>query len=276
MPSLVMESSPKNARPVRRSPPRGPRRARRALRWSGLRGRVGEAKPLVEGLSEPGHDEERVVDPYADPDHRDEDRRDRVDVGQPGDDEQQDERRSDGHEASAIGIEVPTNVRKTIRSTRKAAMNPSSSWIPCWIGGDSASPLNSAVTPAGFTASRTASSTATTWDRSAVSIVSENCASAYAIRPFFGERPLRERVADALDPGLAFFDLYSGVLSFADGGKDCGLALGRVETLSGRCREHEVQHGALLGRELRLDEVGGLLRVRPRDLEHVLQCPRPR
>ena len=40
----------------------------------------------------------------------------------------------------------------------KAARKPSSSWMPCWIGGDSASPLNSAVTPAGSTVFRTASS----------------------------------------------------------------------------------------------------------------------
>ena len=68
-------------------------------------------------------------------------------------------------------------------STMNAARKPSSSWIPCWMGGDSASPLNSAVTPAGSTVSRTAFSTATTRERSAVLIVSENCASAYAIRP---------------------------------------------------------------------------------------------
>jgi hypothetical protein len=64
--------------------------------------------------------------------------------------------------ASAIGIEVATNVRKTIMSTMNAARKPSSSCIPCWMGGASASPLNSAVTPAGSTVSRTAFSTATT------------------------------------------------------------------------------------------------------------------
>ena len=64
--------------------------------------------------------------------------------------------------ASAIGIGDATNVRKTISRTISAARRPSSSWVPCWIGGNSASPLNSAVTPAGATAFRTASSTATT------------------------------------------------------------------------------------------------------------------
>ena len=80
--------------------------------------------------------------------------------------------------ASAIGMLVATNVRKTIIRTMSAASRPSSSWIPCSIGGNSASPLNSASTPAGATAARTASSTATTCFRSSVSIVSENCASA--------------------------------------------------------------------------------------------------
>ena len=68
--------------------------------------------------------------------------------------------------ASAIGIIVATNVRKTMISTISAISRPSSSCVPCSIGGNSASPLNSAVTPAGSTASRTASSTATTASRS--------------------------------------------------------------------------------------------------------------
>ena len=64
--------------------------------------------------------------------------------------------------ASASGIEVATNVRKTISRTIRAASRPSSSCVPCSIGGNSASPLNSTVTPAGSTVSRTASWTATT------------------------------------------------------------------------------------------------------------------
>ncbi len=79
--------------------------------------------------------------------------------------------------ASTIGIDVATTVRNTIRSTISAMKRPSSSWVPCSIGGNSASPLNSAVIPAGSTVSRTASSTATTWSRSAVSTRSLNCAS---------------------------------------------------------------------------------------------------
>ena len=80
--------------------------------------------------------------------------------------------------ASMIGMSAATNVRKTTSSTMIAASRPSSSEVPCSIGGNSASPLYSTVTPVGSTAWRTASSTATTWSRSASSIVWSNCASA--------------------------------------------------------------------------------------------------
>ena len=68
--------------------------------------------------------------------------------------------------ASMIGMNAATNVRNTIRSTMSAARRPSISDVPCSIGGNSASPLYSTVTPAEATASRTASSTATTAVRS--------------------------------------------------------------------------------------------------------------
>jgi hypothetical protein len=64
-----------------------------------------------------------------------------------------------------------------------AASRPMISEVPCSTGGNSASPLYSTCTPAGWTTSRTASSTATTCSRSLSSIVSLNCASEYAIRP---------------------------------------------------------------------------------------------
>ncbi len=86
------------------------------------------------------------------------------------------------------------------------------------------------------------------------------------------ERLVGERIADALDAGLAILGLELRGLELRNGGIDCGLALGRVETLALRRGEDEVQHGALLGGELRLDEVGGLLRVRTRYLELVLEA----
>ena len=80
--------------------------------------------------------------------------------------------------ASMIGMTAATNVRNTMSSTIIAASMPSSSETPCLIGGNSASPLYSTVTPTGSTAARTASSTATTASRSLSSIVWSNCASA--------------------------------------------------------------------------------------------------
>ena len=50
--------------------------------------------------------------------------------------------------ASASGIAVATIVRNTISSTMSAARSPRSSCVPCSIGGNSASPLNSTTTPA--------------------------------------------------------------------------------------------------------------------------------
>ncbi len=50
---------------------------------------------------------------------------------------------------------------------------------------------------------------------------------------------------------------------------DRRLSLGRVEPLALGRREHDVQHAALLGGELRLDQVGRPLRIRSRNLELV-------
>ena len=68
--------------------------------------------------------------------------------------------------ARPIGMSIATNVRNTISSTMIAASRPRISWIPCSIGGNSASPLYSTVIPAGATASRAAASTASTAERS--------------------------------------------------------------------------------------------------------------
>src|SRR5207342_3439252 len=68
---------------------------------SGLRRSVTGWKAFVQVLSEARDDEERVVDPDTDADHRDEDRRDRVDVGQSREDEEKDEGRSHGHDGES-------------------------------------------------------------------------------------------------------------------------------------------------------------------------------
>ncbi len=60
---------------------------------AGLGSGVPRREPLVEQLAKARDDEKRVVDPDPEADHRDEDRRDCVDVGQAGEDEEQQERR---------------------------------------------------------------------------------------------------------------------------------------------------------------------------------------
>ena len=58
---------------------------------AGLGGGVDRGQPLMQELSEARDDEQRVVDADTEADHRHEQRRDRVDVGQAGEDEEQDE-----------------------------------------------------------------------------------------------------------------------------------------------------------------------------------------
>ena len=101
-------------------------------------------------------------------------------------------------------------------STMNAARKPSSSWIPCWIGGNSASPLNSTVHAGRLDrlADRILARRRPR-ERSSVSIVSENCASAYAMRPSSENVFVGERVADALDARLAVRGLELAVLSLA-------------------------------------------------------------
>ena len=226
----------------------------------------------MQELSEARHDEERVVDPDADADHRHEDRRDRVDVGQPGEDEEEEERRSDGHECQRDrdrgGDERAEDDQEHDERGQEAEQ-----LLDSLLDGRELGIAVELDADAGraSTVSRTASSTATTCGRSSVSIVSENCASAYAMRPS-SENVSSENGSPTLStPALPSWGLNSGVLSLAIACLDRGLALGRVEPLPRRRREDEVQDGALLGGELRLDQVDGLLRIRARDLEHVLE-----
>ena len=72
-------------------------------------------------------------------------------------------------------------------------------------------------------------------------------------------------------PALPSLGLNSDDWSSRDRLLDRRLARGRVEPLALGRREDDVQDRALLGGELRLDQVGRLLRVRPGDLELVAQ-----
>ena len=176
-------------------------------------------EPLVQELSEARDDEQRVVDADADPDHRHEDRRDRVDVGQAGEDEEQDERGSDGHDRER---DRDRGRRRTCgrRSAARSAPSsrPISSCGPCSIGGNSASPLNSAVTPAGSTvvADRVLA------PRRPVAVLRLDHVVELRLgvgdAPVLGEGVLVEGVADALDADLVAARLELGGLELRDRG----------------------------------------------------------
>ena len=87
-----------------------------------------------------------------------------------------------------------------------------------------------------------------------------------------GDRVLAERIVDALRPALPSAGANSSVLRRAIGTLDRRLALRRVEPLALGRGEHDVQHAALLGGELGLDEVGRLLGIGAGDLELVAQA----
>ncbi len=103
-----------------------------------------------------------------------------------------------------------------------------------------------------------------------------NCASAYAMRPssekVFSLKGSPTLSTPARSSGPIVCEL--GRSQLGDCRHDRGLARRRlVEALTLRRREDEVQHPALLGRELGLDQVGCLLRLGARDRELVLQAP---
>ena len=173
--------------------------------------------------------------------------------------------------ASASGIVVATKVRKTMSSTIRAASRPSSSCVPCSIGGNSASPLNSTVTPAGV--DRLADSILDGDDRLAILRVDHPVELGLRVRdaPVVGDRVLGERRLDALEARLVLRRLELRPAELRDRLVDRLLPLGRVEPLPRGSGKDDVQHAALLFGELGLDQVGRLLRVRARDLELVAE-----
>ncbi len=164
--------------------------------------------------------------------------------------------------------------RRAGRAARRS--RPSSSCGPCSIGGNSASPLNSAVTPAGSTLSRTESSNGDDGLAVLAKITRSNCASAYAMRPS-SETVFSSNGSPTLSmPALSSVGLNSEVLSFAIACSIAALRSGVSSCSPSGRGEDEVEHAALLGGELRLDQVGRLLRVGAGDVELVLQAPADR
>ena len=99
MPSLVMKSMPKNARPATEIATVRPAKiTARPADDARLGGGVSRGEPFVQELPEARDDEERVVDPDPEADHRDQDRGDGVDGRQAGQDEEEQEGRRECHD----------------------------------------------------------------------------------------------------------------------------------------------------------------------------------
>ena len=174
--------------------------------------------------------------------------------------------------ASMIGMNIATNVRKTMSSTMIAASRPSSSDVPCSIGGNSASPLYSTVI-----AGRLDSLPDRVLDGDdglAILVVDDPVELRLRVRDaaVLGEGVLAERVGDALEAGLVLGRLELRRAEPRDRLLDRGLPLGRVKPLAVRRSEDDVEHAPLLRGELGLDQVGRVLRLRARDLEFVTQA----
>ena len=225
----------------------------------------------MQELAEPRHDEERVVDADTDPDHRHEQRRDRVDVGQPRQEEQEEERGRDGRDG-----ERERNRRRHERTEddeqddqgREQAQQLLRSLLD-------RRELGVAVELDGYAgrSDRLTDSVLDGNDRLAVLVVDDTVELGLRVRdaPVVGDGVLGERCLDALEACLVFRRLELRAAEPRDRLVDRLLVLGRVEPLSRWDGKHDVEHAALLFGELCLDQVRRLLRVRAGDLELVAE-----
>ena len=234
--------------------------------------RVDWGEPFVQRLSEAGDDEQRVVDADTEPDHRDEQRRNRVDLGQAGQDEQEQERRHQRHQRQrdrdehrherAEDDEQHDQRREQAEQFLRALLDRRELGVAVVLDCD-ADRLD-----------RLADRILHSEHRFTVGVEDDPVELRLGIcnPAVVRERVLFEGVADLGDTRLVLGRCELVRLELRDRVLDRLAALGRVEPLAGGRGEDEIQDTALLLRELRLDQVGRLLRVRPGDLELVLQA----
>ena len=243
---------------------------------TGLRRGVARRQPFVEQLPKARDYQERVVDADAEPDHRDEQRRNRVDVGEAREDEEEqecrhqgDECERDGHHSRDEGAEhdqehdqrgeQAENLLDSLLDRRELGVAVVLDGDPCGLD-------------------RLANGLLHGLDPRAILRIDHAVELRLRVRDpaVVGERVLVEGIADAGDAGvpvrrLAGWGELVG-LEFRDRLLDRCAALGSVEALARRRREDEVQDTALFLDELRLDEVGRPLRVGAGNRELVLQA----
>ncbi len=230
----------------------------------------------MQELAEPGDDEQRIVDPDSEPDHRHEDRRDRVDVGEPGEDEEQEERGRDGadreRDRNRRSDERPEHDQEHDERGQEAE-RLRGPLLDRWE-------LGLAVVLDGYSRRLDClpHRVLDVDDGVAVLVVDDPVELRLRIGDpaVLGEGVRCERVGHARESGLVLGRLELGRPELGDRLLDRRLAGRRVETLPLGRREDDVQDAALLRRELGLDQVGRPLCVGARDLELVAKAPADR
>ena len=273
MPSLVTKSRPKNARPVTEMATVRPAKSTaRPADAPASAAASREREPLVEVLPEPRDDEQRVVDADAEADHRDEDRGDRVDVGQAGEDEQQEERgqqrddrehdRDERRDERAEDDEQHDDRREQAEQLGGSLLDRRELRLAVVLDRH----------PGRL--DRLADGVLHGDDLVPVGVLDRLVELRLGVgdTAVLRERVRAERVADAREAGIAILRLELGRPELRHGLLDRRLALRGVEPLPLGRGEDDVEDGALLGREALLDQVGRPLGVRARDLELVAQA----
>jgi hypothetical protein len=87
-----------------------------------------------------------------------------------------------------------------------------------------------------------------------------------------GHRPVLEGITDAFHPGSIGSGCELRCVQSRQRALDRGPAFWGVQLFARGRGEHEIQHAALLGRELGLDQIGRALRVGAGDFELVAQA----
>ena len=226
----------------------------------------------MQELPEARDDEQRVVDPDSQPDHRDQDRRDRVDVGHAGQDEQQEERSRNGRDRERDRDHRGREGAEDDEQDDDRRQQAEGFRGPLLEGRE----LGFAVVLDPYAGGLDRLADGLLHRDDGVTVLVPDHPVELRLRigdpSVVREGVLAEGIADALEAGLVLGRLELRSPELRNRALDRGLPLGGVEPLALGSGEDDVQDAALLGRELGLDQVGRFLGVRSRDLELVAQA----
>ena len=226
---------------------------------------------VVEQLSESRHDEERVVDPDPEPDHRNEDRRDRVDLRHARENEQQQEGGHQGDDRER-DRDQHRNERAEHDEEHDDRREQAQHLGGTLLDGRELGVAVELHRHAGRL-DRLADGVLHRENRLPVLVLDRLVELRLGVRDpaVVRERRVVERVTDARQAGGSLRRLELVRLETRNRLVDRGLSLGRVEALACRRREDDVENASLLRGELCLEEIGRLLGVGPRNRELVLK-----